>query len=85
MQKDEFIKLLKDLNISKKKFAEIADVPYPTVSNWGVSRSGKVLEIPNWVRQFLYYYDRSQKLEYLTSEICQKINDTKKDENYITS
>jgi len=73
MGKDEFIALLKELNISKKEFAAIADVPYSTVNNWGVSRKGKVLEIPNWVRKFLYYYERAQKLEYLTDEICEKL------------
>ena len=77
MGKDEFITLLKELNISKKEFAAIADVPYPTVNNWGVSRKGKVLEIPNWVRKFLYYYERAQKLEYVTDEICEKLNKVK--------
>ena len=77
MKKDEFLELLMKLDISKKEFAEIADVPYPTVSNWGVSRSGKVLEIPNWVRQFLYYYDKARKLDYVTDEICDKLKEVK--------
>jgi len=74
MKKDEFMELLKKLKINKKEFAKIADIPYSTVNNWGVSRKGKVLEIPNWVRQFLNYYDRARKLEYLTDEICEKLS-----------
>lgn len=68
------MELLKKLKINKKEFAKIADIPYSTVNNWGVSRKGKVLEIPNWVRQFLNYYDRARKLEYLTDEICEKLS-----------
>ena len=77
MKKDEFLELLNKLSMNKKEFAEIADVPYPTVNNWGVSRGGKILEIPNWVRQFLYYYDKAQKLDYVTDEICQKLHNIK--------
>jgi len=77
MKKDEFIELLKNLHMNKKEFAQIADVPYPTVSSWGASRNGKVLEIPNWVRQFLYYYERAKKLEYVTDEICEKLHSIK--------
>jgi predicted transcriptional regulator len=74
MKKDEFQMLLKKLGINKKEFAIIADVPYPTVVSWGVSRKGKILEIPNWVRQFLFYYERARTLELITNEICQKLN-----------
>lgn len=75
MKKDEFFELLTKNNINKKEFAQIAGVPYSTVNNWGVSRKGKVLEIPNWVRQFLYYYDRAKKLDYVTREICEKLSE----------
>ena len=77
MKKDEFVSLLKKLDINKKEFAQISDVPYATVISWGVSRKGRVLEIPNWVRQFLYYYERAKKLEYVTDEICEKLNEVK--------
>ena len=77
MQKDEFMMLLKRVHLNKKEFATIADVPYPTVNNWGINRSGRVLEIPNWVRQFLYYYERAKKFDYISSEICEKLHDMK--------
>jgi len=79
MKKDEFLKLLKEVNITKKEFSEIADVPYSTISNWGVSRNGRVLEIPNWVRQFLFYYDKARKLDFVTDEICEKLINVKKE------
>ena len=73
MKKEEFVELLKEAGINKKEFAELASTPYGTVNGWGVSRKGVVLEIPNWVKPFLYYYKRSQHLDYLTVEICGKI------------
>jgi len=79
MKKDEFIELLQNLNLNKKDFAKIADVPYSTVNSWGVSRNGRVLEIPNWVRQLLYYYDKARKLDFVTDEICQKLINVKKE------
>lgn len=62
MQKDEFMDLLMMAGLNKKEFANIADIPYSTVNNWGLNRKGRVLEIPNWVRQFIYYYIKSKSL-----------------------
>jgi len=44
---------------------------------WGATRQGKKIEIPDWVRQFLLYYERTCTLELITNEICQKLSDTK--------
>ena len=79
MKKDEFFELLTKNNINKKEFAKIADIPYSTVNNWGVSRKGRVLEIPNWVRQFLYYYNRANKLDYVAKEICEKLSEVREE------
>jgi predicted transcriptional regulator len=73
MQKDEFMRLLKEADLNKKEFAQIADVPYPTVNNWGINRQGRVLEIPNWVRQFLYHYMKSKKFDYIKEKVCESI------------
>ena len=70
MKKEEFLALLQDAKINKKEFAELANISYGTVNGWGVSRKGVVLEIPNWVGPFLYYYKRSRHLDYLMEEIC---------------
>ncbi|MDT8338614.1 MAG: hypothetical protein RQ763_05390 [Sulfurimonas sp.] len=50
---------------------------YSTVTNWGVMRDGKPMIIPNWVEPFLEYYEKAKKLEYVMSEICQKIESVK--------
>ena len=77
MKKEEFNDLLKELGINKKKFAEIANTPYPTVANWGAQRSGKINGVPEWVKPFLYYFKKAQKLDYVTREICDKLHEAK--------
>ncbi len=78
MDKDIFQNRLKELGINKQDFSDISKVPYSTVTNWGVMREGKPMIIPNWVEPFLDYYEKAQKLEYVMSEICQKIASVKK-------
>ena len=56
MEKEKLIRLLKMAKLNKKEFAKVANIPYATVNGWGVSRKGKVLDIPNWVEPFIYYY-----------------------------
>lgn len=78
MDKDLFQNRLKELGINKQDFSDISKVPYSTVTNWGVMRDGKPMIIPNWVEPFLDYYEKAKKLEYVMSEICQKIEAVKK-------
>ena len=78
MDKDLFQNRLKELGINKQYFSEISKVPYSTVTNWGVMRDGKPMIIPNWVEPFLDYYEKAKKLEYVMTEICQKIESVKK-------
>lgn len=75
MQKDEFMDLLMMAGLNKKEFANIADIPYSTVNNWGLNRKGRVLEIPNWVRQFIYYYIKSKKFDLIKEQVCKDIMD----------
>jgi len=77
LEKEKLNKLLNMAGLNKKEFAKIAKIAYPTVAGWGASRRGKVLEIPNWVEPFIYYYMRSKQLDYLTDEICQKLQEVK--------
>lgn len=71
MNKDEFIELLKCAKLNKKEFAEIANLPYSTVNGWGVNRKGRVLETPNWVKQFLLLYMKAKKFDLLKEQICE--------------
>ena len=77
MKKKEFLELLVDASINKKEFAIIANIPYGTVNGWGANRKGVILEIPNWVKPLLHYYKKSKQLEYLTDEICMKLQSAK--------
>ena len=77
MEKEKLVKLLELAQLNKKEFSIIANVPYGTVNGWGVSRQGRVLAIPNWVEPFIYYYLKAKKLEYITDEICQKLQEVK--------
>ena len=78
MEKEQFQARLKELELGKQEFSEISKVPYSTVTNWGVLRDGKPMPIPHWVEPFLDYYEKAQKLEYVMSEICEKIAAVKK-------
>lgn len=78
MEKEQFQARLKKLDLGKQEFSEISRVPYSTVTNWGVLRDGKPMPIPNWVEPFLDYYEKAQKLEYVMSEICSKIEAAKR-------
>ncbi len=78
MERDDFYKRLKELNLNKKDFAQISEIPYSTVNNWGTKGStNKLIPVPNWVRPFLDYYEKAKKLEYVMEEICSKIKEVK--------
>lgn len=73
MDKEQFSNRLKELEMTMKDFSTIANVPYPTIVNWGILRDGKPLPVPGWVEPLLNYYEKSKKLEYVMGEICEKI------------
>ena len=75
MDRENFKELLKIAKITKKEFANIANVPYGTVNNWGLLRDGKTLPVPGWVEPFMQYYLQAKKLEYIEREICLKMRD----------
>lgn len=77
MTKEEFATTLHELDINKKEFAQIANIPHSTVLNWGVFRSGKVLEIPNWVQPFLHFYKRSTQVDIVMNNICDQLSQLK--------
>ena len=78
MEKKQFMELLQRAHLNKKEFAKIATIPYGTVNNWGLKRNGKIMVVPNWVKPFMHFYFKAKQLEYITDEICQKIQDVKK-------
>lgn len=73
MTKEEFIKRLKELNISQKEFSLIAKIPYSTINNWGFTKDNKTIPVPSWVEPFLSYYEKAKKFDLIANEICSKI------------
>ncbi|MDR0666697.1 MAG: hypothetical protein LBF71_04710 [Campylobacteraceae bacterium] len=55
MAYSEFCEKLKELNLSKRDFAGIANISYNTVANWSYK------PMPAWVANFLKYYEDAQK------------------------
>lgn len=74
MTREQFMLRLKDLGIDKQEFSVLCGIPYGTINNWGILRDGKPLPVPAWVEHFLNYYEKSKKLEYVMSEICEKLD-----------
>ena len=57
MNKEEFNELLKKANLSKTQFAEIIDMKYTSVNNWGSSQ-----QFPRWVKSWLDNYIKAQDM-----------------------
>ncbi|MBS4407343.1 hypothetical protein [Campylobacter vulpis] len=60
MTNDTFEKTLLDLNLSKKDFANLANIPYQTLMNWKAKN-----QTPSWVKPFLSFYEKSKDLDAL--------------------
>ncbi|MBR8463643.1 helix-turn-helix transcriptional regulator [Campylobacter sp. faydin G-24] len=58
MSRDDFNKLLKQANLSRKEFAEIIGMQYNSVNNWGSSQ-----DFPRWVESWLTNYIKSTKFD----------------------
>ncbi|RBQ30504.1 hypothetical protein CRU92_11555 [Arcobacter sp. FW59] len=67
MDKEEFKKLLKNANFSKKSFASFVGLKYQSVNTWGNNNRA----IPYWVKSWLNLY--IENLKY------QKVKDILKD------
>ena len=59
MLKEDLKRELQELNITKKEFANLANIPYNTVNNWSDSKR----PIPSWVDSWLKNYTYKQKFE----------------------
>lgn len=63
----EFDARLQELHLKKTDFMKITCLNKGTVYNWGTSRiidgKKKTIPIPNWVKPFLEYYEKSKKYD----------------------
>ncbi|WP_432734490.1 hypothetical protein [Maridesulfovibrio sp. FT414] len=54
MRHSEFMSELHKMKLTRKEFAELAEIPLPTVIGWGATRKNKtVKKVPDWVQPFL--------------------------------
>ena len=65
MTNEEFEKILKEIELTKKEFARLVDVSYGGVVNWGRATQS----IPNWVESWLELYKENRKFENLKKSI----------------
>jgi hypothetical protein len=56
MTDEEFTKKLKELKLTKTKFAELTGCGYSTILGWGDNSP-----FPKWVASWLHYYELAQK------------------------
>ena len=69
MQLQEFKILLKEANMTKKDFSNIAKISYGTVNSWG--GEGRA-EVPEWVHPFIKNYIEVQKLQKIRDILIQE-------------
>lgn len=60
MNKDIFVKLLKEAGLSKKELASVLGISYSTVTNWGSSK-----RYPYWVKTWLINYIKAKRYDQL--------------------
>jgi len=65
MTNEEFEKVLKEIELTKKEFARLVDVSYGGVVNWGRATQ----TVPNWVESWLELYRKNKKFEQLKKSI----------------
>ena len=56
MKKQEFDKLLKDINLTRQEFAELTKLSYGAVSNWNDEKK----PVPGWVESWLKNYIKAK-------------------------
>jgi DNA-binding transcriptional regulator YiaG len=59
MTKQELTKKLESINLSKKEFAEFANISYNTINNWHDENR----PVPPWVESWLENYIGKKKFE----------------------
>lgn len=69
MTRDEFKILLKRADLNKKRFSELAEVSYSTVTQWGTLKNGKPIPVPDWIRSWIKYYIKARNWDEMTRKM----------------
>jgi len=68
MSYEEFKKILKENNLTIKKFSELANISYSTCNNWAKPQR----KVSDWVEPFLNLYIELQRLKELKNDDCEE-------------
>lgn len=64
MEREEFNELLEKAKLTKKEFANIIEMQYSSVNNWGSSQ-----QVPRWVKTWLENYIKAEKFNNIKDKI----------------
>ena len=70
MLKEELTEILKEVGLSKKEFAKLANISYNTVNNWNDSNK----PIPPWVKSWLENYIKAKDIDKVAKTLKPYIN-----------
>jgi len=59
MKKQEFDKILKNINLTRQQFADLTNLSYGAVSNWNDEKK----PVPGWVESWLQNYIKAKDIE----------------------
>lgn len=59
MLKAELTQILKDINLTKKEFANLSNISYNTVNNWNDDNR----PVPPWVESWLENYKKAKDID----------------------
>ena len=65
MNKLEFTEFLKNINLSKREFAELSNISYNTVNNWNDENR----PIPPWVESWLENYIKAKDMDKVVEAV----------------
>ncbi len=73
MLKSELTEILETINLSKKEFAQMANISYNTVNNWNDENR----PVPPWVQSWLENYIKAKVSDNMIEAIKPFIKDVK--------
>ena len=65
MNKQEFTDFLKNIDLSKKDFAELSNISYNTVNNW----NDESRPVPPWVKSWLDNYVKAKDMDKVVEAV----------------
>ncbi len=73
MEYEKFKKILKENDLTQRKFSEIAKIKYSTCTKWGKDDR----PVSDWVESWLSLYIENKKLKVLgekVKDMCEELN-----------